>query len=344
MLKAAAARRSKDPDMTHPLRPALVTTLAGAAWLVTATLAQAQTAPAEPAASAPQQPAPEAAPQLAIPAVAPPWAGETADAGAAAGAAGGEIPAIHPVAPGQWSFTLSPYLWLAGIKSSTAFTPAATGRTLEANVDKKFSNILNDLNFAIMTGAEARRGRYSLQTDVMYTDVLQTGNRIRDVTGPFGEREAALDLGSKVRLKTTVWTLTGGYDIFRNDVGFVQLFGGFRYLRLNTALDWNLTGSHGNLARAGSIESTSNIWNGIAGLRGEHALGAGPWKAVYYGDVGAGGSKLTWQALGQVAWVHSWGDVALGWRYMEFRQGTQNATANLKMNGPLITLNWRFGG
>lgn len=299
--------------MTHPFRPAIVSTLAGAAWLLAATFSQA--APAEP--------------------------GEATGAGASAGA---EIPAIRPVDPDQWTFTLSPYLWMAGVKSTTAFTPAGTGRTLEANVDESFTEILDDLNFAIMAGGEARRGKYSLQTDAIYMNILQKGSRVRDVIGPFGQREATLDLGSKVKLKTVIWTLTGGYDIFRNDSGFVQLFGGFRYLGLNTTLDWNLTGSHGNLARAGTVKAKPDIWNGIAGLRGEHALGDGPWKAVYYGDVGAGGSRLTWQALGQVAWVHSWGDVALGWRYMEFKQGTQNATDNLKLNGPIITLNWRFGG
>lgn len=330
--------------MTHHLRPAIVSTLAGAAWLMAAPLAQAKAAPAEPAASAPQQAAAEATPQLAIPAVTPPWEGEAAGAGTAAAAPEGEVPAIHPVAPGQWSFTISPYLWMAGVKSNTTFTPAGTGRTLTANVDESFTDILSDLNFAIMAGAEARRGRYSLNTDAMYMNVLQKGSRVREVTGPFGLREAAIDLGSKVRLETIIWTLSGGYDIFRNDRGFVQLFGGFRYLGLDTKLDWNLTGSHGNLARSGTVKASPSIWNGIAGLRGEHALGEGPWKAIYYVDVGAGGSRLTWQGLAQVAWVHSWGDVALGWRYMEFKQGSENATADLKMNGPVITLNWRFGG
>lgn len=328
--------------MTHPLRTAIVTGLAGAGCLMAATFAQA--APAEPLATAPDQPAADAAPQLAIPAATPAGAAEAAGAGTAAGAAESGIPAIHPVGPGQWTFTLSPYLWMAGVKSTTIFTPAGAGRSLEANVDESFGDIFRDLNFAIMAGAEARRGRYSLQTDAIYLNLLQKGDRVRDVIGPLGQREAAVNLGSKVKLATVIWTLTGGYDVFRNDAGFVQLFGGFRYLHLDTTLDWNLTGSLGNLARAGTAEASPGIWNGVAGLRGEHALGAGPWKAVYYGDVGAGGSRLTWQALGQVAWVHSWGDVALGWRYMEFKQGRQNATANLKMNGPIITLNWRFGG
>jgi hypothetical protein len=124
----------------------------------------------------------------------------------------------------------------------------------------------------------------------------------------------------------------------------VQLFGGFRYLGLRSTLDWNFQGPLGNLARAGVVKSTADIWNGIAGLRGEHALGDGPWKAIYSLDVGGGGSKLTWQALAQVAYVRRWGDIDLGWRTLEFEQGSQNATANLRMSGPIITFRFRFGG
>jgi hypothetical protein len=331
--------------MTRNLRPAILTTLAGSAWLMAATLAQADAAPAKPASVPPsEQVTPDATPQLPIPAILPPGAGEAAGAGTAAGAANAEFPAIPPVDPGRWSFTVSPYLWMAGVKSSSTFTPTGSGRTLTANVDESFGDIFSDLNFAIMAGAEARRGLFSVQTDVMYIDVLQSDTSVRSVTGPLGRLEVPVDLGGKLRLKTTVWTLTGGYDIFRNDHGFVQLFGGFRYLGLRSTLDWNFQGPLGNLARAGSVKSNTDIWNGIAGLRGEHALGDGAWKAIYYVDVGAGGSKLTYQGLAQVAYVRRWGDIGLGWRYLDFQQGSEKATANLRMSGPVITFNWRFGG
>lgn len=335
--------------MTRNLRPAILTPLAGCVWLMAATLAQAESAPARPESApatepATEQVAPNATPQLPIPAVLPPGDGEAAAAGTAAGGADVQIPAVPAVDPGRWSFTVSPYLWMAGVKSSSTFTPAGSGHTLSANVDQSFGDIFKNLNFAFMAGAEARRGLFSVQTDAMYINLLQTGSRVRSVTGPLGRLEVPVDLGGKVKLKTTVWTLTGGYDIFRNDRGFVQLFGGFRYLGLRSTLDWNFQGPLGNLARAGSVKSTADIWNGVAGLRGEHALGDGPWKAIYYVDVGAGGSKLTWQGLAQVAYVRRWGDVGLGWRYLDFQQGSENKTANLRMSGPIITLHYRFGG
>src|SRR5262249_17480348 len=137
---------------------------------------------------------------------------------------------------------------------------------------------------------------------------------------------------------------SGGYDIFRNDRGFVQLFGGVRYLGLNSTLTWQFAGPLGNLARAGTVHSDITIWNGIAGMRGEHALGDGPCKAIYYVDVGGGGSTLTWQALAQVGYVRRWGDIDIGYRTLQFQQTAQRSTADVRMSGPIITLRFRFGG
>jgi hypothetical protein len=314
--------------MTLHLRPVMLTTLAGSAWLLSAALAQAE---------------PASAPQPAAPAVEAPNGEAEAGAGVAADCADVQVPAIAPVDPGKWRFEVSPYLWMASVKTSGTFSPAGTGQTISADVHQSFSDIFKDLNFAIMSGAEARRGLLSLQLDAMYINLLTKDSGVRDVSGPRG-REVPINVGGKLRLEETIVTLAGGYDIFRNDRGFVQLFGGFRYLGLRSKLDWNFQGPLGNLARAGSVDSKSDIWNGIGGLRGEHALGDGPWKAIYYVDVGAGGSNLTWQALAQVAYVRRWGDIDFGWRTMQFSQGSQNSTSDVRMSGPILTLRFRFGG
>ena len=66
--------------------------------------------------------------------------------------------AVTPVEPDRWQFSVGPYLWMAGVKSTVGFTSVRSGSTINANVDADFGKILGDLNFAFMTDAEARRG------------------------------------------------------------------------------------------------------------------------------------------------------------------------------------------
>jgi hypothetical protein len=56
-----------------------------------------------------------------------------------------------------------------------------------------------------------------------------------------------------------------------------------------------------------------------------------------------GGSKLTWQAFSELAYVRRWGDIELGYRTLELSQGAENSTADLRLNGPVIAVRFRFG-
>ncbi len=137
--------------------------------------------------------------------------------------------------------------------------------------------------------------------------------------------------------------MSGGYDVFRNEGNFIQLFGGFRYLGTDNTLDWSFQGPVADLPRIGTVHASDNVWDGIAGLRGESALGDSRWKLVYYGDVGAGASKLTWQASAQFAYAQRWGDVGLGWRYLDYEPQDGKSLQNLRISGPILVAHYRFG-
>ena len=309
---------------TQTRRPAVMAAVAGATWLMAATFAQAHDAPTSTAA----------------PAASGATVGDASDASTTATLPAGRVMAVPPVAPDSWRFTVSPYIWMAGIKSSASFTPPAGTRTINADIDASFSDIFDNLNFAGMVAAEARRGKFSVQTDLIYMNLSQKGDRVRDVTGPRG-REVPVNLGGKMKMKSTVWALTGGYDVFRNDRSFVQLFAGFRYLGVDSTLDWSFTGPVGDLARSGRVEKDGDVWDAIAGVRGEYAFGDGPWKVIYYGDIGGGGSEFTWQASAELAYAWSWGDVGVGWRYLDYDMDG-DPLDSLTMSGPILGLRYRF--
>jgi len=62
----------------------------------------------------------------------------------------------------EWKFAVTPYLWGAGINGT------ATVGLHEADVEKSFSDILDDLDFAAMVNLQARKGRFGVYTDVVY--------------------------------------------------------------------------------------------------------------------------------------------------------------------------------
>jgi hypothetical protein len=320
--------------MTLHLRPVVLATVAGAAWVLAATIARAESAPTELTASTPEAAAGEAKPKLAAPNA------RTSEAG---GTPSVRISAVPPVDADRWVITAVPYLWFANVKSLTSFRPSISTRTIDADVDVGFGDLVKRLNAGFMGAAEARRGRISVQTDLIYLALTQSGSRVRSVTGPAG-REAAVDLGDEVKLKTWLWTLSAGYDVFRDDRSFVQVFGGFRYLGVDATLNWNFQGPLADLPRTGAVNTNADIWDGIAGIRGEHALGKGPWKIAYYGDVGGGTSQLTGQLSAQLAYARRWGDIGFGWRYLDYEQGSGKVSQSLRMSGPILTAHIRFGG
>ena len=62
-------------------------------------------------------------------------------------------------ATASWQLSVTPYLWATALKGD-----ARVGRT-KADVDASFSDILDNLNGALMLSVEARRGRFGLLSD-----------------------------------------------------------------------------------------------------------------------------------------------------------------------------------
>ena len=95
--------------------------------------------------------------------------------------------------------------------------------------------------------------------------------------------------------------------------------------------------------RAGISKVELSNWDGIVGVKGRLALSADrKWFAPYYLDVGAGQSKLTWQAVGGVGYSFQWGDVVGSWRYLDYQMKSGNAIQSLTFNGPSISAVFRW--
>jgi hypothetical protein len=68
----------------------------------------------------------------------------------------------------------------------------------------------------------------------------------------------------------------------------------------------------------------------------------GNWDLRYYADVGAGSSRLTWQAAGGVGYRFGWGDAVLGYRHLAYEMHNDRPIADMAFSGPQIAVGFSF--
>ena len=215
----------------------------------------------------------------------------------------------------SWEFTSVSYQWLAGFGGETA-----SGE----DFDIDFDDVFDALNFAFMTRLEARYGKWSIGSDVVYVDLEE------DVGG----------LVDKVELQNWVVTPTIGYTVLEAEQGRLDLYAGARYLYMkSTSKVYD-----GPVPPRKKLRFTdsSDFWDGIVGIRGQINLSE-KWYLPCALDVGAGDSDFTWQVFGGVGYRFRKCDLIVGYRYLEWDFGEANDALDvLNIGGPVVGLKFRF--
>jgi len=254
-----------------------------------------------------------------------------------------------------WSYAVMPYLWLPSLNGNFNYGPPRLGGG-SPNVDISDSKILDSLDMAAMITGTARKGRWSIATDLMYLDLSSSDGKVRSVdlnpgSGPVNISTTSVNASADARLKGLIWSMAGGYALIQEKQSSLDLIGGFRYLGLETTTKWNLTatvtgtgplGDTATFARNGSVNQKENIWTAIVGARGHFKFGDSKWFANYYADAGAGSSVTTWQATAGLGYAFNWGDVILDYRYLHYAQGNDKLFKDLNLGGLAIGANIRF--
>jgi hypothetical protein len=255
--------------------------------------------------------------------------------------------------PSGWTFNIAPYMWLPTLKTTlnNNLPPALEGRVpTELSVGP--GAILSHLNFATMVAADAQYDRFSILTDFIYLNESATSSHFRsvDFAGlPSQPISRSVERSNGTSLNSKVWTLAGGYTVMQGDWGNFDVIAGFRYLGVDSTTDFDLaltlTGPRGNGATfggIGSVSSSASIWNGIGGFRGRIRINDTGLFIPYYFDIGAGGSKLTWQIASGLGYQTGWAGVSLTYRYLSFEAPDSAVVQHLTMGGPMLMVNFSF--
>jgi opacity protein-like surface antigen len=223
-----------------------------------------------------------------------------------------------------WHVSISPYLWMAGMNGSVAFGGH------EVRVDQSFGDILGNLKFGVMALSEVRRGRIALLTDLMYI-------RLSDETAiPVEGLPGTLNV--KTSLNTFTLTQYFGYRILGNQRGSIDFLTGGRYYHV----DPSITADAGLPTRL-SFSTTNNWADFVEG--GRLVLNLTPRIGTFLiGDVGGGGSVLTWQLMGGVGykWSKRWSTSA-AYRRLYFNRQTSNGFGlEQTQHGFIVGATYRF--
>ncbi len=244
-----------------------------------------------------------------------------------------------------WRFSATPYLWVPTVGGELRYGQRERG-TAHVDVDPK--SVLDSLKFGLTFGAEARYGRFTLATDLLYLDLGNQSSQVRSVDfGPSGRVQASANLGTQSSLTNTLWTLAPGYTLAEGSWGNVDIQAGFRVLavsaRTNVQLAADVVGPRAgeSFARAGRLSASDQLWDGIIGLRGRFELGQG-FYIPYAADIGAGGSTATWQVQGGLGYSTGWAGVVAGYRYLSYSANGNSLIRDLHLGGPFIALNMKF--
>jgi hypothetical protein len=223
-------------------------------------------------------------------------------------------------AAGDWNFQFTPYLFMASIKGNAGIGD------LVAEVDAKFTDIIDEVNLGFMGAFEARRDRLVFLTDLIYLN-------LSDSTGTPGPLFSSV----KVDFKAFILDPEVGYRLVDSENGSVDALVGIRYWHLRTRLEF----------RAGILPDTeanrSKNWvDVVGGLRGR-ALLSERWFLTGKADVGGGGSNLTYQLFGGVGFnIGKNGAAVLGYRYLKVDYENDGFLFDVSLKGPILGFNFRF--
>ena len=125
--------------------------------------------------------------------------------------------------------------------------------------------------------------------------------------------------------------------MLENSEASVDILGGIRYWHLNTELQFQ-----SGFLPATNVQDTRGWVDGILGLRGKVYLPR-KWWVTGYGDVGGGGSNLTYQIVGTAGVdIHKHYALVLGYRYLNVDYDKDHFLFDTALKGPVFGFTFKF--
>ena len=223
-----------------------------------------------------------------------------------------------------WEFSISPYLWAAGISGRADTLPGLP----PADVDESFSDIWDDLRFAGMVVGAARKGRFAIAGDLQY---VETEGEDNDLAPIFGSE--------KLTSKTFILSAVGEYVAFEKGRSNFILSAGARLWSVETRLDLS-----SGLLPGRTIKGEDTWIDPILGVRGNVDVVSDVFLTGwgFVGGFGVG-SDIMADLGGGVGYRFTDSiSTTIGYRWMKVDRDEDDFLYDVRQQGILAGLTFRF--
>ena len=225
----------------------------------------------------------------------------------------------------DWSFSIAPYLWLAGLEGRLATLPGLP----PADIQLDFDEILEDLDFGFFVAGDARKDRFVVVYDLNYVRTTSSNN----LRGLFFS-------SAKLESEIFVASVGAGYRVVNKDDRSLDLFGGVRAW----VVDTDLTLGAGALRPTSRISHNESWVDPIVGFRGAASISPN-WAVALSGTIGGFGiaADLDWGVFGGVTYqIRDSVNLAVGYRHLSVDYQNDGFLFDVEQTGPILGLSFSF--
>jgi hypothetical protein len=222
--------------------------------------------------------------------------------------------------PDRWTLGGSVYLWAAGVEGTSAEGD---------DIDIPFTDIVGSLEGGVMGVLAAQKGKWTLIADLLYLSIHEEDETTANLVG------LPIELDVDVKLRGFVSTFGVAYRVIDEDRTSLDLLAGARYFDLDVDFEAEFA------AQRIEYSDSGHALDGIIGGQVLKSL-TDRWYVSFYGDVGTGDSKLTWQAWPGVGYRLEKVDVVAGYRHLKWETDDGDTIDDLSFSGPLLGVKFSF--
>ena len=230
-------------------------------------------------------------------------------------------------AEGDWDYRLTPYMWFAGVEGDASTIPGAP----VAPIKVTSSDALSDLEASFMLMFEAKKQKQGLLVDMFYTDIESEDTLV-----------SAINLTLKTISRNKMFSVAYLYELHNEGKTVVDVFGGLRYWKVDTILEFG--GGLGILAGQ-RIRNAESWVDPLIGIKGRTPLGdsdfyAAGWLAT--GGFGVGSDSF-YDISANIGynWNKSIG-TTLGYRLYDLDYEEGSFIYDVQQEGWQLGLTWAF--